>query len=127
MFNDESMCPGFLIFLYREGVSLCLVSVVGACVFVGISSVIRGCCRWSESSSSMMLAQVFCVCWLCKFVVVLESNVACEASRWSCFVVIGMVLYLVSLSCEIGASCWSSCSRMICGRGFGSGDVSGDC
>ena len=62
----------------------------------------------------MMLAQVFCVCWLGKFVVVLESNVACEAPLWSCFVVIEMVLYIVLLSCEIGASCWSSVSRMIC-------------
>ena len=52
----------------------------------------------------MMLAQVFCVCWLGKFVVVLESDVAGEATPGSCFVDIGMVLYVVSVSCEIGAA-----------------------
>ena len=90
-------------YLYCEGGSLCSVSVVGACVFVGISTVIRG-CRWSYGSSSMMLAQVFCVCWLGKFAIVLESDVAGEATPGSCFVDFGMILYVVLVSGEIGAA-----------------------
>ena len=58
---------------------------------------------------------------------VLKSNFACGAPIWSCLVVIGIVLYIVSLSCVSGASCWSSGSRMICGRGVGAGGISGDC
>ena len=41
-------------------------------------------------------------------------------------VVIAMALYRVSLSFVIGVSCWSSGSRMICGRGVVSGGVLGD-
>ena len=52
----------------------------------------------------MMLAQVFCVCWLGKFVIVLELDVAGEATPGSCFVDFGMILYVVSVSVEIGAA-----------------------
>ena len=67
------------------------------------------------------------MCCRGKFVVVLESNFACGEPIWSCIVAIAMVVYIVSLSFVIGVSCWSSGSRMICGRGVGAGGVSGDC
>ena len=65
------------------------------------------------------------MCCRGKFVVVLKSNFACGDPIWSCIVVIAMALYRVSLSFVIGVSCWSSGSRMICGRGIGAGGVSG--
>ena len=40
-------------------------------------------------------------------------------------VVIAMALYRASLSFVIVVSCWSSGSRMICGRGVGAGGVWG--
>ena len=51
-----------------------------------------------------MLAQVFCVCWLCKFVIVSESDVVGEATPGSCFVDFGMILYVVLVSGRIGAA-----------------------
>ena len=63
------------------------------------------------------------MCWLGKFVIVLEVDVVSEATSGSCVVYFGMVLYVVSLSGEIGAAWWSSCSRMIFISGVGSGDV----
>ena len=129
-------------YLYREGVSLCLLSVIGAWFFVVTSSVIGGCfslvvdvdvvqgprcCGWLEGLSSIMLTWVVCVCCKVNFVVVLSAKFACGEPLWSCMVVIAMALYRVSLSFVIGVSCWSSSSRMICGRGVWAGGVSGVC
>ena len=55
------------------------------------------------------------------------SNMCLWRTFWSCLVVIAMALYRVSLSFVLVVSCWSSGSRMICGRGVGAGFVSGVC
>ena len=122
-------------YLYREG-------VVSTWVFVVTSSVIGGCfplvvdvdvaqgprcCRWSEGLSSIMLTWVVCVCCKVNFVVVLSAKFACGEPLWSCMVVIAMALYRVLLSFVIVVSCWSSSSRMICGREVGAEGVSGAC
>ena len=98
-----SPCVWDSLYLYLGVGSLSSVSLVGACVIVGISIVVRG-CRWSEGSSSMMLAQVFCLCWLCKYIIVLESDGAGEATPGSWCVDFGLILYLVSVSSGIGAA-----------------------
>ena len=52
----------------------------------------------------MMLAQVFCLCWLCMYIIVLGSGDAGEASPGSLIVDFGLILYVVSVSIGIGAS-----------------------
>ena len=73
-----------------------------------------------------------CVCLEVIVVVALSSIFACGGSFWVCMVVIVMALDRVSLTfvCNccllvLVVSCWSSSSRMICGRGVGAGGVSG--
>ena len=98
-----SPCVWDSLYLYLGVGSLSSVSLVGACVIVGISIVVRG-CRWSEVSLSMMLAQLFCLCWLCRYVIVLGSDGAGEAIPGSLIVDFGMILYVVSVSGGIGAA-----------------------
>ena len=117
------------------------VVVVSYCVTEGCFAVIVGailverpcCCGWAEGSSSIMLTWVDCVCCGVIVVVVFLALIfACGGNFWVCLVVIAMALDLVSLvfvcNCcllVLVVSCWSSGSRMICGRGFGAVYVSG--
>ena len=98
-----SPCVWDSLYLYLGVGSLSSVSLVSTCVIVGISNVVRG-CRWSEVSSSMMLAQLFCLCWLCRYIIVLGSDGAGEATPGSLIVDFGMILYVVSVSGGIGAA-----------------------
>ena len=104
--------------------------VIGGCFSIVVDvDVVQGpcCCRWSEGLSSITLAWVVCVgCGVIVFVV-LSAKFACGGLLWFCMVVIAIALYQASLSFEIAVSCWSSGSRMICGRGIEAGFVSGVC
>ena len=96
-----SPCVWDSLYLYLGVGMLGSVSVVS--VIVSISIVVKG-CRWSEGSTSMMLAQVFCLCWLCTYIIVLVSDDAGEASPGSLIVDFGLILYVVLVSGGIGAS-----------------------
>ena len=98
-----SPCVWDSLYLYLGVGSLNSVSLVGACVIVSISIVVRG-CRWSEGSSSMMLAQVFCLCWLCVYINVLGSYGVGGASPGSSIVDFRLISYVVSVSIGIGES-----------------------
>ena len=52
----------------------------------------------------MMLAQLFCLCWLCGNVIVLGSDGASETIPGSLIVDFGLILYVVSVSGGIGAA-----------------------
>ena len=94
-----SPCVRDSLYLYLGVGRLGSVSMVGACVIVSISIVVRG-CRCSEDSTSMMLAQV----WLCMYIIVLVSDDVGEASPGSLIVDFGLILYVVSVSGRIGAA-----------------------
>ena len=76
---------------------------VGGLVSINISVVVWG-CRWSEVLSSVMLAQVFCSCWLCVYINVLGSYGVGGASPGSLIVDFRLISYVVSVSVGIGAS-----------------------
>ena len=98
-----SPCVQDSMYLYLGVGGLVSVSMVGACVIVSISIVVWG-CRWSEGSSSMMLAQVFCSCWLCVYINVLGSYGVGGASPGSLIVDFRPISNVVSVSIGIGAS-----------------------
>ena len=98
-----SPCVRDSMYLYLGVGELVSLSMVGACVIVTVSVVVWG-WRWSEGSSSMMLAQVFCSCWLCVYIDVVESyGVGGTCSR-SLIVDFRPMSYVVSVSVGIGAS-----------------------
>ena len=98
-----SPCVRDSLYLYLGVGMLDSVSMVGACVIVNISVVVWG-CIWSEGSSSMMLAQVFGLCWLCMYIIVFGSDGVGGASPGSLIVDFGLILYVVSVSGGIGAA-----------------------
>ena len=98
-----SPCVRDSMYLYLGVGELVSVSMVGACVIVNVSVVVWG-CIWSEGSSSMMLAQVFCSCWLCVYINVLGSYGVGGASPGSLIVDFRPISYIVSVSVGIGAS-----------------------
>ena len=98
-----SPCVRDSLYLYLGVGMLGSVLMVGACVIVNISVVVWG-CIWSEGSSSMMLAQVFCSCWLCMYIIVLGSDDVSGASPGSLIVDFRLISYVVSVSVGIGAS-----------------------
>ena len=98
-----SPCVWDSMYLYLGVGGLVSVSMVGACVIVNVSVVVWG-WRWSEGSSSMMLAQVFCSCWLCVYINVVGSYGVGGAYPGSLIVDFRPILYVVSVSIGIGAS-----------------------
>ena len=98
-----SLCVRDSLYLYLGVGMLGSVSMVGACVNVNNSVIVWG-CIWSEGSSSMMLAQVFCSCWLCMYINVSGSYGVGGASPGSLIVDFRPISYRVLVSVGIGAS-----------------------
>ena len=90
-------------YVYLGVGGLVSVLMVGACVIVSVAVVVWD-WRWSEGSSSMMLAQVFCLCWLCVYIDMVGSYGVGGASPGSLIVDFRPISYIVSVSIKIGAS-----------------------
>ena len=98
-----SPCVRDSMYLYLGVSGLVSVSMVGACVIVTVSVVVWV-WRWSKGLSSMMLAQVFCSCWLCVYINVVGSYGVGGACSGSLIVDFRPMSYVVSVSVGIGAS-----------------------
>ena len=96
-------CVRDSMYVYLGVGGLVSMSMVGACVIVSVSVVVWG-WGWSEDSSSVMLAQVFCSCWLCVYIDVVGSYGVGGACSGSLIVDFRPMSYVVSVSVGIGAS-----------------------
>ena len=96
-------CVRDSVYVYLGVGGLVSMSMVEACVIVLVSVVVCG-WGWSEDSSSVMVAQVFCSCWVCVYIDSVWSYGVGGACPGSLIFDFRPMSYVVSISIGICAS-----------------------